>query len=172
MTKNFDIGKRDVIMSGFDAAKLKEVALRAIFEVFDTMFSMEVQEIQQVPEGFFRDGQIVGSVSFTGDVMGCSRICINQDFAREITCALLGMEPDEIEGDEEVNDVIAEISNMIGGGVKSYLCDLGLPCQLSIPSITSGSNFAIETRQWSWHACCCFRWVQYLAMVEVCLRSK
>jgi len=44
--------------------------------------------------------------------------------------------------------VIGELSNMIGGDLKSRLCDAGLPCQLSIPSITSGSDFKIESRGW------------------------
>jgi chemotaxis protein CheX len=159
-------------MNNFDAGRLKDVALKAALEVFDTMLSMEAREIEQVPEGFFNGSKIVGSVSFTGEVMGCSRICVNHDFAQEMTCAMLGMERDEIEGDEEIHDVVGEVSNMIGGGVKSHLCDMGYPCQLSIPSITSGSNFTIETRQWAWHECCCFQCAEHLAMVEIFLKSK
>ena len=159
-------------MADFDSGKLKSVALQATLEVFDTMLAMEAQEIEQVPEGFFNGSKIVGSVSFTGQIMGCSRICVNHDFAQEMTCAMLGMEPEEIEGDEEVHDVIGEVSNMIGGGVKSHLCDMGLPCELSIPNITSGSDFTIETRQWAWHERCYFSCMQHLAMVELFLKSK
>ncbi len=159
-------------MTDFDDGKLKDVALRAALDVFDTMLSMDARETKKVPEGFFNGSKIVGSVSFTGDVMGCSRIYVNHDFAKEMTCAMLGMEPDEIEGDEEIHDVIGEVSNMIGGGVKSHLCDMGFPCQLSIPNITSGTNFTIETRQWAWHEHCCLQCAQHLAMVEIFLKTK
>lgn len=159
-------------MADFNAVKLKDVALQATMEVFDTMLSMEAQEVEQVPEGFFNGSKIVGAVSFTGAVLGCSRICVNKNFAQEMTCAMLGMEPDEIEGDEEVHDVIGEVSNMIGGGIKSHLCDMGFPCELSIPSITSGSNFTIETRQWAWFERCYFRCAENLAIVEIFLKSK
>jgi len=159
-------------MNDFDAGKLKTVASQAALEVFDTMLSMDAQEIEKVPEGFFNGGKIVGSVSFTGEVMGCSRICVNHDFAQKMTCAMLGMEPDEIGGDEEIHDVIGEVSNMIGGGVKSHLCDMGFPCELSIPNITSGSNFTIETRQWAWHERCCFSCREHFVVVELFLKSK
>ncbi|MCD6184766.1 MAG: chemotaxis protein CheX, partial [Deltaproteobacteria bacterium] len=61
---------------------------------------------------------------------------------------MLGMEVEEIESDEEIYDVIGELSNMIGGDLKSRLCDADLECQLSIPSTTSGSNFRIESKGW------------------------
>lgn len=159
-------------MSIMDAQRLKNVASETAREVFDTMLSMPVEPVDDVPEGFFNGDKIVGSVSFTGEAMGCSRICVNGDFAREMTCAMLGMEPEEIEGDEEVYDVIGEVSNMIGGGVKSHLCDMGFPCELSIPNITSGGNFKIETREWSWHERCCFRYLDYIAMVEIFIKPK
>jgi len=159
-------------MRAIDAQQLKNVASETAQEVFDTMLSMPVEPVGDVPEGFFNGDKIVGSVSFTGEAMGCSRIFVNSDFAREMTCAMLGMESEEIEGDEEVYDVIGEVSNMIGGGVKSHLCDMGFPCELSIPDITGGENFRIETREWSWHERCCFRYLDYIAMVEVFIKCK
>ena len=75
--------------------------------------------------------------------MGSINLHVNGDFAKLITAAMLDMEEDEIEGDEEVHDVVGELSNMIGGDLKSRLCDVGLTCELSIPTITSGRELEL-----------------------------
>jgi CheY-specific phosphatase CheX len=85
--------------------------------------------------------QIVGSVSFAGKAMGSINLHFSEAFARLVTAAMLDMDEDDIEGDEEVHDVVGELSNMVGGDLKSRLCDAGLTCELSIPTITSGREF-------------------------------
>ena len=57
---------------------------------------------------------------------------------------MLGMTPEEVEGPEDVYDVIREVSNMIGGNLKSAFVDVGLSCVLSTPSITNGRDFRVE----------------------------
>jgi chemotaxis protein CheX len=43
-----------------------------------------------------------------------------------------------------VNDAIGELSNMVAGYVKSRLCDAGLPCVLTIPSVVRGQGLRVE----------------------------
>ena len=62
-----------------------------------------------------------------------------------MTAAMLGMEESEIESQEEVYDVIRELSNIIGGNLKSGFVDAGLSCVLSTPSITNGMDFRVES---------------------------
>jgi chemotaxis protein CheX len=69
---------------------------------------------------------------------------VTTDFAREITCRLLGIGDAEIESESMVNDAIGELANMVVGQIKSRLCDRGLPCVLTIPSIVRGSSFSVE----------------------------
>jgi flagellar motor switch protein FliN len=61
-----------------------------------------------------------------------------------MTASMLGMERDEVEDEEDVKDVIGELCNIIGGNLKSKLCDAGMFCTLSTPSYTSGSDFVVE----------------------------
>lgn len=58
---------------------------------------------------------------------------------------MLGLSPDEIDGDEMVNDTMGELANMIVGQVKSRLCDRGYECVLTVPSVVRGQNFSIES---------------------------
>lgn len=127
---------------------LKVFVDKSVSEVFDTMLSMQVgmSDIQAVPA--LNGERIVGTVSFAGEVMGNIGLHLQSSFGRTIAAAMLGMDESEIEADEEVFDVIGEVSNMIGGDLKSRFCDAGFPCQLSIPSITSGKDFKVESKGW------------------------
>jgi chemotaxis protein CheX len=42
-----------------------------------------------------------------------------------------------------VNDVVGEATNMLAGGLKSWLCDAGASCAVSTPAIIRGA-FAVE----------------------------
>jgi flagellar motor switch protein FliN len=108
------------------------------------MLSMQIENIPEVPPDFQELKRIVGTVSFAGDVDGLFNIQVNQDFAEIMTAAMLGMEVEEIESEEEAFDVLRELSNIIGGNLKSAFVDVGLSCALSTPSITNGRDFRVE----------------------------
>jgi len=158
-------------MVDVQALDLESFIANSVHEVFDTMLSMDVEASDKVlqPNG---DGRrIVGSVGIAGKIIGNVSIHVNEEFARLIAAAMLGIETDEIEKDEEIFDVIGELSNMIGGDLKSHFCDAGLTCELSIPSITSGSDFQTETKCWTRHESFVFRNEENLALVEVFVKS-
>ncbi len=140
-------------------------------EVFETMLSMELGEIdaiKQLPED---TRQVVGSVSMAGTVSGTVNIYVGDMFAKVITADMLGMELDEVDSDEEIHDVIGELSNMIGGDLKSRLCDAGFDCSLSIPSITSGKDFVIESKGWAVNEQVFFEYQEHIALIEAFLKN-
>jgi CheY-specific phosphatase CheX len=138
-------------------------------EVFDTMLSMELTE--QEHQEFTGASRIVGSVSLAGSVSGTVNIHVSDTFASQITANMLGMELDEIDSDEEVHDVIGELSNMIGGDLKSHLCDAGFTCELSIPSITSGKDFSIESKGWAVNEIVYFQYQEHIALIEAFIKN-
>ncbi|MFZ3048073.1 MAG: chemotaxis protein CheX, partial [Desulfatirhabdiaceae bacterium] len=150
---------------------LKSFAGNSTRDVFDTMLSMKMDPVAIETEGMILGSKVVGTVSFAGEVMGNICIHVTDLFARTMAAAMLGMEPDEMEDEDEVNDVIGEVSNMIGGDLKSRLCDAGFPCQLSIPSITRGSDFRIESMGWARHEQVAFQNQGQIALIEVFIKS-
>ena len=138
-------------MTEINMLDLKDFIVKAMSEVFDMMLSMNLEVISEEQAGTLNGDRIVGSVSFAGKASGNVNIHVSGNFAKIMTATMLGMEIEEIESDEEVHDVIGETSNMVGGNLKSRLCDAGLPCELSIPSITSGGGFKIESKDWKRH---------------------
>jgi chemotaxis protein CheX len=157
-------------MAELDILNLKGFISTAAVDIFDTMLSMELESVDAEASSVVTGTRIVGSVSFAGDVMGSIHVHVSKDFARTITAAMLGMEMDEVEDDEDILDVIGELSNMICGDLKSRLCDQGLPCELSIPSTTSGSDFRIESVGWARFERFAFRCQDQLAVVEVSMK--
>lgn len=134
----------DEVRQKINSVDVPTTVINAVIDVYYTMLSMEIESIREVPPGFREDQRTVGNVSFAGDVHGMFNIQVNDDFARTMTAAMLGMDESEIESEEEVFDVLREMSNIIGGNLKSAFVDAGLSCVLSTPSITHGLDFRVE----------------------------
>lgn len=135
----------DEINQRINSVDIRTAIINSVIDVYYTMLSMEVEHIKEVPDSFQESQRTVGSVTFAGDVDGIFNIQVNDDFARAMTAAMLGIEAYEVESEEDVFDVIREMSNIIGGNLKSQFVDAGLSCILSTPSITNGVNFKVET---------------------------
>src|SRR6202012_1426446 len=87
---------------------------------------------------------IAASVGFVGDVSGIVYIYLKAPLAQVLASRLLGIPEAEADDDELTGDAIGELSNMIVGAAKSRLCDLGLACTLTIPSIIRGKGLSTE----------------------------
>ncbi|WP_419663135.1 FliN: predicted flagellar motor switch protein [Desulfosarcina variabilis str. Montpellier] len=134
----------EVIMERIAGVDIKNAIVNSVIDVFYTMLDMEVEAIQEVPDNFVEEMRTVGSVTFAGEVDGMFNIQVNDNFGKLMTASMLGMEVDEVESDEEVYDVIREVSNIIGGNLKSNFVDAGLSCVLSTPAITNGRDFKVS----------------------------
>ncbi len=154
------------------ALDIKNMVCSGMKEVFSTMLTMELMDAEAPGADLEkRRTRVVGSVSFAGKAMGCVNVHVPSGFAREIAAGMLGMDLQEIEGEDEVCDVIGEIGNMIGGYLKSRFCDSGLPCELSIPSVTIGTDFRLDATNWDIHESFSFRNSANSVMAEVFLKS-
>lgn len=117
---------------------------RHLVDVFNTMLSMTA--VLQPATGLPAFGERVsGSVGFAGEtVTGAVYLHLSSSLAKQVTAAMLGLPPEEIAGDADVNDVVGEATNMLTGGLKSWLCDAGAGCAMSTPAIIRGASFNIE----------------------------
>ncbi|UCF92318.1 MAG: flagellar motor switch protein FliN [Desulfobacterales bacterium] len=128
-----------------NALDLKAKLSESVCDVFDTMLSMKLAPADMVKQSDLEGIRNVGSVSLAGDVTGLLNLQVSKDFARHMTANMLGIAVEAIESDEEVRDMLAELSNIVGGQLKSAFTDAGLLCALSTPSFTTGSDFKIES---------------------------
>jgi flagellar motor switch protein FliN/FliY len=117
----------------------------AVVDLFDTMLAMPIRPTTEPMPETMDDQLMVGFISLAGKVMGSVDIQVFRGMAVKMAAGMLGMEPDEIESEEEIKDAIRELCNIIGGNLKSKFCDVGLACEVSSPSLTIGSHFKVET---------------------------
>ena len=158
-------------MSSLDKIDIQASLASAVTEIFSTMLEMDVTTengLTAPPTG----NRIVGTVSFAGDVMGSLNIHVGMAFAQLMTANMLGMDVSEIESEEEVQDVVGELSNMVGGDLKSRFVDANFPCKLSIPTITKGADFAIETKDFDRHDGISVSFEDHHALVEVYIKAE
>jgi CheY-specific phosphatase CheX len=140
---------------------------RHLVDVFETMLSMPVALRPGVPQPNF-DSRVTGSVGFAGDkVNGAIYLHMSAPFAVTVAAAMLGLKPEEISDDNEVNDVVGEATNMITGGLKSWLCDSGAECAMSTPAIIRGQSFSIEPMPDVARECLVFAHGQDFVVVEI-----
>jgi len=159
-------------MADIDVYDIKGRIVESVTELFDTMLDMEISLADDGTEPSEVDGSLIaGMLSFTGDVVGNFRVQVSEVFARIMTAEMLGMETDEIEGEDEIKDVILEACNIVGGNLKSGFNDGGLSCIISAPSIAMGSSFDIDTLNMARYEKHVFLHQKHVFLVEVCVKA-
>lgn len=84
-------------------------------------------------------GQISGIIELKSDKLrGAMVISFDESSILAITARILGEEPQEI--NQTVVDAVGEITNMISGGAKRELSELGYNFDLTIPAVVIGRD--------------------------------
>ena len=159
-------------MADIDVYDIRGRIVESVTDLFDTMLDMEISLADEDAKEREIDGNLIaGMLSFTGDVVGNFRVQVSEVFAQIMTAEMLGMEVDEIEGEDELKDVILEACNIVGGNLKSGFNDSGLSCIISAPSIAMGSSFDIETLNMARYEKYVFTCREQVFLVEVCVKT-
>ena len=128
-----------------DLANVREFLTRHLTDVFDTMLSMKAVPVAKT-ELPHTGERVSGSVGFAGEsVNGVVYLHLSAPFAHQVAATMLGIKPEEITNENDVNDVVGEATNMLTGGLKSWMCDIGCDCAVSTPAIIRGNSFSIES---------------------------
>ena len=142
----------------------------AAVDVFDTMFSLQLERQEPVSTAAIEGMRYISSVCFAGDATGIVSLHVGNELSRLMAANMLGMEPEEIEGTSEIEDMLGELGNIVGGNLKSALTDTGLRCALSTPSFTIGSDFQIESLNLERFERLAFRHASHVVLVEMGLK--
>jgi chemotaxis protein CheX len=85
---------------------------------------------------------VTGSIGLSGNVNGMVYTAFSYDLAKCVAEKILGGSA----SDQDISDVVAELTNMITGNLKSQLCDSGFNCSLSIPSVVRGDDIQVSAK--------------------------
>jgi CheY-specific phosphatase CheX len=152
--------------------QIDQLTREAVKEVFQSMLSMEMSPEPPSPLTPDPAGQIIGSVGFIGETTGIIYLYAGIGFARVITSRMLGISEPEVDAGEMVTDAIGELSNMVVGYVKSRLCNSGLPCVLTIPSVVRGQQLSVEGSSQTTRRMIGFRNCTHHLLAEVLLKDS
>lgn len=107
--------------------------------VFSTMLNWQVEsataETARQPGKLDLMG-VNGSIGFGGEITATLFFSASEPLAKKMTEVLLGDGMGEQPG--QITDVVGELTNMLAGGCKTALCDLGYPVVMSIPTVIRG----------------------------------
>jgi chemotaxis protein CheX len=142
---------------------------RATREVFSTMLDAQVElgaaSIEcRSPEA--SDG-VVSFIGLAGSWAGSGSLACSPAMACRICSRMLMTENQAV--DDEVLDAVAELTNMIIGGVKTDLEPSLGPLGLSIPTVVYGKNFRAKGAGITEWIVAPFEWEGERLLVKVCL---
>lgn len=87
-------------------------------------------------------GDVSGLIGMVGpQTKGSLSITFDGELAMTIMERMLGERPEKI--DEEVTDMVGEITNMVAGGAKNLLGDKGYEFDMATPVVASGKDHTI-----------------------------
>lgn len=108
-------------------------------EVFDTMLALPLTAQPEAADPPEMPANVVATVAFAGHRRGLVVIYSSMAAARTITGAMLGIDAHDVT--TEVPDAMGEIANMVAGTFRLRLTAVEPPSDISVPTVTIGSDF-------------------------------
>ncbi|MFQ3236188.1 MAG: chemotaxis protein CheX [Paraglaciecola sp.] len=118
--------------------------ITALVNVVGMMGHTELtSEKPQIKNNVVSMGDISGLIGMVGPkTKGSLSITFEKSLALRIMQRMLGERKKEI--DEEVIDMVGEMTNMVSGGAKTELSKKGYEFDMATPMIVSGTNHSID----------------------------
>ena len=107
---------------------IEQTVTKSITETFESMLSLDLTKVGKVTDTGLDDHRMVGVVHYAGEVVGKLSLHVSQELAVLVTSSMLGVEATELHGDEEVKDVLGELTNIVSGNLKSDFLNSDLSC--------------------------------------------
>ncbi len=121
-------------------------ARAATREVFATMLNLEVQSLDDHEENIrppLELSGVCGGVSFAGKMTGTLYLNLTENLSKVAANCVLGSDVEQPQ--DQVNDIVGELTNMITGNFKSKMANRGYNCTLSIPTVMRGRKISIDS---------------------------
>lgn len=136
-------------MNNINLINIKKVITDSTSNLFTTMLSMNLEVADDTQLVNETDYQFTGYVNLTGELInGLIEIGITEDFGRIMTARMLDQSVDDIKSTQEVLEVLQEVCNIIGGNLKSRLCDTGFICKISPPLAVDSRAYKLDSQDW------------------------
>ncbi|AZG74659.1 chemotaxis protein CheX [Shewanella livingstonensis] len=118
--------------------------LVSLINVISTMATMDLEPGKpQLKNHDLAKGDVSGLIGMVGPkTRGSLSITFEKTLILEIMHKMLGENPGII--NDEVTDLVGEITNMVTGGAKNILSEKGYDFDMATPAVVSGKNHTIS----------------------------
>ena len=118
--------------------------LSSMLNVMSTMAKMDlVAEKPRLKKDDIAMGDVSGLIGMVSDqAKGSLSITFDAPLALATMKGMVGEAPDEV--NEEITDLVGEITNMVTGGAKRLLSEKGIEFDMATPMVVSGKNHTIH----------------------------
>jgi chemotaxis protein CheX len=118
--------------------------LSSLLNVMSTMAHMELTpEKPKLKKTEVAHGDVSGLIGMVSDkAKGSLSITFDGSLAIQTMKGMVGEGPDEI--NDEITDLIGEITNMVTGGAKRMLSEKGIEFDMATPVVVTGKNHSIH----------------------------
>jgi CheY-specific phosphatase CheX len=124
-----------------DQEVLVRCVTEAATEVFSMMLGMQIRYTGIVSAAKASDAGLISLIGITGAWGGSGVFCCPPALASVICERMLGLETPKTSVDEEVLDVVSEVTNIMVGNIKNGLEEITGPLAISVPTVIHGKNF-------------------------------
>ncbi|MBL8726323.1 MAG: chemotaxis protein CheX [Planctomycetes bacterium] len=115
--------------------------VKATGDVFRTMMSLKVVPGEvSIEKAKIRKAEVIGSIGVAGFLSGSISLFMPKKLAQQAVAAMLMMEPGTELADGELVDAIGELTNMVGGSIKTELFQKTPLFDISVPSVYIGED--------------------------------
>lgn len=118
--------------------------LSSMLNVMSTMARMELTpEKPKLKKDDVAMGDVSGLIGMVSPVAkGSLSITFDESLALATMKGMVGEAPDEV--NEEITDLVGEITNMVTGGAKRMLSEKGIEFDMATPIVVSGKSHTIH----------------------------
>lgn len=145
--------------------------LDAILDVLSTMAQIQATPGKpSLKKERASKGDVSGLIGLTGNQMkGSLAISFTEPVILKIAENMLGEKIDSV--NDTITDLVGEITNMVTGGAKRTLSEMGYDFDLAIPGVVSGRQHTITHRTSGQTILLPFKTDQGDFFVEICFES-
>lgn len=120
--------------------------VKATCDVFRTMMNLRIASGEvTVEKAKIRHAEVIGSIGVAGFLTGAISVFLPKSLARRAVAAMLMLDsPDQL-ADGELVDAIGELTNMVGGSIKTELFQKAPLFDISVPSVYIGDDLQRRT---------------------------
>ena len=108
----------------------KEEISQFVTDIWSTFLNMKVSPTEKPfkPQG--TGNTLAGCVQITGEWQGSVTLYAPKEIGRKVAATMYSLDESQVD-DQQMQDVVGEITNILAGNIKSILpapCSISLPC--------------------------------------------